>query len=319
MSLIKFTSISVGTVLLGALFLIGATHQTAPVSVQHDRAVVIEGVITKGNVLALAPAMLKMFHDAPEKPIDIIISSPGGEMVTGFMFLNLMDDIRDQGGTIRCFVPTFAASMAFQIFLHCDERYALPHAFLLWHGVRTGVGSTPVTEQSADDLNKDLAKSNELILADLRVVLGRYISEDLLMYHYLHETLHVASQLDDIAPGFMIVKKSIPGVLEAILDPQVPHAPSVGKKVEFDENYQTTIRAHLENKLVPAGNRIDGQLDSSIVHLIREVCDSNLDKNTALNVICKVELANCLIDNKEDSPTVYQCLVSTMDHLRTLQ
>lgn len=196
------------------------------------RTVIVAGVIAGGNVTQLAPAMLKMAQLDTKKPIDIVIASPGGELVTGGLFANVMEAVRGKGVTVRCFVPTVAASMAFQLLLHCDQRYGLENAVFLWHGARIFPGNAPITQAVASQLAADLADTNAEVMGDLKAVLGKYISESELERHFELETLHTGKQLADRAPGFIEIFKYIPGLMDAMVNPVIPRNPEKQMRIE---------------------------------------------------------------------------------------
>lgn len=210
--------------ILVALVLLTAAQKTPTVQpLAPGRTVVINTVINRGNIMTLVPVMDQMAIKSKE-PIHLIINSPGGDVVTGFMFINAMEAIRAKGIEIHCYVPQVAASMGFQIFLHCDKRIALSKSFLLWHGGRVqvgGMGSAPMTEQSADQLAKDLALLNKVIIEDLKANMN--LKDSVLMYHYYAETLHVASNLAELDPGFLTVEDAVPGLLDALNSTKIPH------------------------------------------------------------------------------------------------
>lgn len=266
------------------------------------RTVVISGVIAKGNVLQLTPKLMELGKDR-SKPIDLVISSPGGDMVTGFMFLNVMDNLRGDGVRFRCYIPTLAASMAFQILLHCDERYTLNHAFLLWHGVRVMGLSEPLTEEGATTIAKDFHKANEMILTDLYGILGKYMSKADIDYHFQHETLHVGWQLARLAPGFIVSLPSIPHLIEVMLDPKVTHAPVVKTKTDLEEEYETALD----------GLELDRVTKAEIAHL----CEATVMNDKALQEICQVGIERCILTFQDDpsGEKIKACTISVIQHL----
>lgn len=203
-------------------------------TVNVNRAIIINGVIAQGNILPLGDKLLKL---EGKEPVDIVINSPGGEVMTGFLFINQMEAIKANGVTIRCFVPTMAASMAFQILVHCDERYVLDKAFLLWHRVRVSLGGglgggVTVTAKAALDLYRDLNSADTLIFGEIVKALN--ISKAVAAFHFERETLHVGSQLGELAPDFCTSYSSIPGLQESLTNTKIPGAsPPAGFKGHF--------------------------------------------------------------------------------------
>lgn len=293
-----------------------ALAQRAPV-LDPARTVVIQGAIGRGNVLQLIAPMLKMVSDNPRKPIDMIISSPGGEMLTGFMFLNGMEQVKAEGGRIRCYVPTMAASMAFQILLHCDERYTLDKSFLLWHGVRVS-GLGVVTEETAADLTHDLHVDNETIVKELLGTLGKYMSEKDIMYHFHKETLHEGYNLARLAPGFIVSYPSIKGLMTAMMTAPV-QAPQIKMQTEFDEIFIQTQKA--------AGVQpYDPLKDQQAQKKVEEICKASLPgANTTVFETCKHEINVCIIELHKaiaggspvgvEIPRLAQCTVKVLKSL----
>jgi hypothetical protein len=136
--------------------------------------------------------------------------------------VNVMEDAKAKGITIRCFVPTIAASMAFQLLLHCNERYTADRAFLLWHGVRVTLGGgfmspgEEMTAAKAASLARDLEANDYIIRKELSAALTPDLTEDQILFHFRNETLHVGSTLAEMAPHFITSYPALPGTLEAI-------------------------------------------------------------------------------------------------------
>lgn len=213
----------------------GQQAHAASISLNKERAVAIEGPIGGGNILHLAPKMLSLAGDGTGEPIDLVISSPGGKIVTGFLFINLMESIKARGTVIRCFVPTIAASMAFQILIHCDERYALSKSFLLWHRVRVVGGSAPITAPLAALLAQDLERADRIILNEVLESMDD-VSPDTLLGHFNNETLHFASDLAVLSPKFLTVLEAVPDLLEFLVT--TPRTGPVGRLRQGDIIYQ---------------------------------------------------------------------------------
>ena len=212
---------------LAAIFMFSCAAIAAPPTLDQSRTYVLGGVIANGNALALADKMLAQAHDGTNMPLDLIIASPGGDVITGFLFINVMEAVKAAGTPIRCYVPTIAASMAFQILVHCDERYALDRAFLLFHRVRVSLPQgTPITAPSAREMAHDMALMDQGIYTELVNALG--MDEKVIRYNFERETLWVAADLAAATNSFIQVYPAIPGVIEAALAKNIPHMPSAG-------------------------------------------------------------------------------------------
>lgn len=206
-------------------------------SLDPARTVTINGMIGNSNILRFTPALMKMSENTT-KPINLIINSPGGDVITGFLFINVMEELKAKGIHLRCFVPGLAASMAFQILVHCSERHTLDRAVLLWHRVRVILGGglfsggTAVTAPSARELAVDLQALDDIIFRELNdSELGDELGSDVVQYHLERETMHVGSTLGALAPGFITSHAAIPGLLETLVSPT--QAQGVQERMQF--------------------------------------------------------------------------------------
>ncbi len=167
------------------------------ISLVPERTILIAGPISSRMYGPTIETMGKLA--ATGKDIDIIISSPGGEVIVGSLIIDYMEHLKLGGTKFRCVVRDVAASMAFQILLHCNERYATPHSFLLWHPVRVFFQG-PLTGEAASSLGIQLAVADEVALHDLRAYVP--MKDEDLLWHFYHETLHQGMTLMHSAPGF---------------------------------------------------------------------------------------------------------------------
>lgn len=208
--------------LLGLLMLLVSCAASAAPELQRDRTAVIAGEISD-NLERVEAALLSWSTD--RKPISLVINSPGGSLVNGFWLINKMESLRSSGIRIDCFVVDVAASMAFQLLMHCDRRYTLDHAFLLWHPVRVYVGGLfgePMTAAGATALANALQPYDNLIVRELKEVMGRDTNADWIQYHFNIETLHVGSTLASQLPNIFRSYPAIPGLLDALNDKKLP-------------------------------------------------------------------------------------------------
>lgn len=194
-----------------------ACNSNAAVEINPARTIVIEGVIARGNLDKLGDVLVRVSNVPSPAPVDLIINSPGGEIITGNLFISKMEAAKANGLVIRCFVPHVAASMAFSIYMHCSERYALRNALLLWHRARMYVGGlfgAPLTGPQAKYMGEELLKTDSLILRDLFGTID--MSEEEIRYHFENETLHNALLLHEAAPHFVTPFTYIKGLFEAL-------------------------------------------------------------------------------------------------------
>lgn len=188
-------------ILVSVLFLLAwssSSQAAGPTRVNNKTAIMVEGPIIGGLVAHILDE-LALAETNKVKTVQMVFDSPGGSLHFGYLVVDRMESLRRQGVHFECFVRTLAASMAFQMFLHCDERYAAPHALVLWHPVRV-FWQGPLTEKDARITARQIGEANKAVLADLREHLP--MSKKDLLWHYENETLHHAASLDKLAPGF---------------------------------------------------------------------------------------------------------------------
>lgn len=167
------------------------------VTLTPERTIVLAGMISDSTVAPMIEALTALSKTG--KDVDIIISSPGGSVIAGNLLVDRMLQLKNEGLKVRCVVRDLAASMAFQFLLFCDERYATPHSFLLWHPVRIFAQGI-ITGQLASNLAIQLQQADEVALHDLRAHLA--MPEADILTHFYNETLHQAFNLQSTAPGF---------------------------------------------------------------------------------------------------------------------
>jgi ATP-dependent protease ClpP protease subunit len=203
------------------LSLIGNTIAQAQ-SLDPERTLYIEGAISGQTLDPLMDKLIdltrKVFTDKNKEQINIIISSPGGEVISGNMFINKMVALRGLGVPIVCYVQDMAASMAFQTFTQCSKRYALTTSYLLWHGVRTRLQG-PVTQLVAHSVAEDLQRMDDSVMVQLEDTLSLTSSE--LVRHFERETLWSGMQLRNADPGFLTVQDFYPEVSEVLINPHL--------------------------------------------------------------------------------------------------
>lgn len=210
------------SVLTVAMLCLSSVAHSGPI-VEKTKALVITGVIAQGNILPVGKELLDRANRG-ETEVQLIINSPGGEVVTGFLFLNLMKAAQAKGLRVTCFVPTIAASMAYQILLNCDERHTLNKAFLLWHRARVNIGGmfgAPMTAPQLDVIANGLAQMDEGIFEEVQKYMTA-VPEQILRYHFENETLHVGLDLHKMDPEFISSHTAVDGLIDSLLDQSVP-------------------------------------------------------------------------------------------------
>lgn len=215
--------------------------RSAP-TINTSRAAVIQGPIMGRNLDPIEQAIDKYSAESSE-PIDLILNSPGGSVMTGFRFLNKMSVTQAKGVKFRCFVSEVAASMAFGILVRCDERYTLNTSFLLWHRVSVVVGGLfggAMNSLALNYLGSELAKLDKLIFQDVRSAMSGGMSEEEMQYHFDRETLHVGSWLAEHSAGQFSSFKYIPNLFTVLNDKTIPNSSSSPEdKKAYREMVQT--------------------------------------------------------------------------------
>jgi ATP-dependent protease ClpP protease subunit len=198
------------------MFMLGlfAVTTTAQAQVLNpDRTMYISGVITEQTLTPLYTKMQALLKDTDSSPVSIIISSPGGEVLSGVVFINGMLALKARGISVDCYVTNMAASMAFQIYTQCSRRFALSTSFLLWHGVRTSYMGT-VTSAIASSMHSVLARIDQMIFSQLTNSLS--LPGDEIQEHFDEETLWSGEQLAADTVGFLRVQSAYPEVVEVL-------------------------------------------------------------------------------------------------------
>lgn len=239
-----------GKQLLIALLLAFATTTTSvyaeQFSIQKDRSRVIQlvGEINSDSVMPGIRTLAKLSLSPNPGLVDLIIDSPGGGVFAGFQFITLMKQFQGVGGVVRCSVVSMAASMAFHILLHCNERHVMEETLLLWHRARVNVGGlmgSPMTVNEAQALAIQLRQLDNHIFSDISEVM-RGASRRYLQYHFEKETMHVATELARAVPKFIHVHRHIGNLLESLL---------------LDENGKSRIQDSNSKKSTTSNTRKD--------------------------------------------------------------
>lgn len=192
------------------LFLIAFLCSTAAsaltVEVNPLRLVNIKGEINGSSIKHASK--IEQLADGTGQDIDIVITSGGGSVAMGSQVLSAIKIAQVRGHKVRCFVPVVAASMGFQIFIMCDERYALSNALLLWHPMKSGFNGGASKEEmlyAAKRLQAWEVPFVKLLISKLK------INVKLFEYHRRNETMWMAYEFPKLSPKFLIIADDIKG------------------------------------------------------------------------------------------------------------
>lgn len=202
---------------LFTFFASSALGQAKYVTVEVDPAhtVNVKGEIAV-NSFKIA-ANIEKAADGSGAPIHLIINSGGGSVALGSQILSAVTLAKSRGHEIRCYVPNFAASMAFQVFIYCDKRYALKNALLLWHPMKSSIRGA--TAENLLYEGKRLQAWEKPFINDLLKALK--IPYKTFQYHRQNETMWMAYEFKNLTPGFLTIVDDIKGATDlfGLIDP----------------------------------------------------------------------------------------------------
>lgn len=140
-----------------------------------ERKLFIEGKITPASACEFVKAVMLLVKEDPEKPIDIYINSPGGEVDAGLLIYDTLKGIATE---INFHCIGIAASMAAIILASGkkNHRHILRHSRTMIHEplISGGVdGSATSIKRTAESILETKRISIELLAADT----GRSLDE----------------------------------------------------------------------------------------------------------------------------------------------
>jgi ATP-dependent protease ClpP protease subunit len=154
-------------------------------------------------------SQLASFANESKEPIYILIDSPGGSVLAGIKFIQMMDRLKSEGIEIHCSVYGMAASMAMHIFGNCSHRYAFETSLLLWHPAYIFLRGHPVTEKEAKRLGTQLKFLTEILEKRLRKELA--LPDEVYDDYYYNEYFVSGGHLNSISPKFMKLIDNVKG------------------------------------------------------------------------------------------------------------
>lgn len=176
----------------------------APILIEEpEDSLEIEGVIADREQAAFVNALANRTLETPEdgkEEVFIKIDSRGGNVLTGYRIMSIMNVAKYRGYHFTCFVDGDAMSMAFIIFANCDTRYASEFSLLLFHPVRIfvmGAFTAVMARELANDMDILSHEIDEFLMERLEI--GRRTYD----YHNQRETYWKTSALIEMSPNFM--------------------------------------------------------------------------------------------------------------------
>jgi ATP-dependent Clp protease protease subunit len=117
--------------------MMGGSHGFADHTLEENGIIFINEEISKDSLSYASTKLLAYHYDTSfDKPIQIIINSPGGYTDAGWAFIDLMRYVRNKIITIAV---GEIASMATYIFVAGDERVMAPNSSAMIHQFSSGV------------------------------------------------------------------------------------------------------------------------------------------------------------------------------------
>jgi ATP-dependent protease ClpP protease subunit len=193
---------------LSALICISAPIHAEVFAVQDSKRLVEVIDVVDGSMIKDVAQKIDALSQASSKPIDMFINSPGGAVLVGTTIIDSMLVARSRGVKFRCISSVLAASMAFIILAHCDERYVLPNTKLLFH---------PVSTSSSGRIQELLISLDQI--KDTEMAIMKFINDKMKLpwkkfhMHYFAETMWSGASLDKHTDHkFLKVVTSVKGI-----------------------------------------------------------------------------------------------------------
>lgn len=190
---------------LMAVFGLSNIVQAETLEIVPERTLYISGPIGP-DIVAQANTLVNL-ATASTDPVYLVINSPGGSVLPGMQFLQAMRIAKRRGADVNCVVPVMAASMAFQIFAECSNRYAFETSLLLWHPMWMNAGK--LNRDQAEKVVDSFERLELPFIQTLRDELQ--ISDEDFYKHYRWETWHTGLSLQLLSPKFFTMVDQVIG------------------------------------------------------------------------------------------------------------
>lgn len=142
----------------------GITLVPAESRLMASRKIFIEGEIDAAAACEFVRKVMLLNSEDPQKPIDVLINSPGGEINSGML---MYDVIQASKAPIRMFCIGRAYSMGAVLFACGNHgRYILPHGELMIHEPLLGnrvSGNSSSIKSISDSLLESKKKMNQIL------------------------------------------------------------------------------------------------------------------------------------------------------------
>lgn len=178
------------------------------ITVNSERLIKVIGPV--GRPILEQADKVRALTEENKKDIFVLLNSPGGSVFTGNMFIEAIKGAQAAGIKVKCISAVFAASMAFNIMLQCDERYVLEETGLLFHPVRIGQAQN-ITAKDALEMAKHMQEIDNRLLTALYKKLAPMTKEEI-DKHYYAETFWRAADLALATKGFFTIVTQVVGI-----------------------------------------------------------------------------------------------------------
>ena len=142
----------------------GITQVSADSKLLSQRKVFIEGEISSESACEFIKKILILNEEDTDKPIDVLINSPGGEINSG---MAIYDVIQASKAPIRMFCIGRAYSMGPVLFSSGNHgRYMLPHSELMLHEPLLGnrvSGNSSSIQSISESLLETKRRMNQIL------------------------------------------------------------------------------------------------------------------------------------------------------------
>ena len=142
----------------------GITQVSADSKLLSQRKVFIEGEISSESACEFIKKILILNEEDTDKPIDVLINSPGGEINSG---MAIYDVIQASKAPIRMFCIGRAYSMGAVLFSSGNHgRYMLPHSELILHEPLLGnrvSGNSSSIQSISESLLETKRRMNQIL------------------------------------------------------------------------------------------------------------------------------------------------------------
>lgn len=134
--------------------------------VVSDDLVTLLGEINEDSAQEFIDSLTEIdLNLAPEKTIQVVISSPGGEVHSGLLMAAMVNHLRRKGRVLNCHVGGWALSMAFDLLQHFDHRSMDSTAFLMVHEEQYSTAGSTSSHKSEVQFSEKQERAMLLIVS----------------------------------------------------------------------------------------------------------------------------------------------------------